>query len=116
MLSAPHMIPPMIVVSLPAGLTAPDFTRVDGGPRARRSTAKDRICSASSSTGANPAADTRYCSSKTADPVVNYRMIALKMPSRTLDKIDFNTRIVPGQKAFSASHADHITGPSMKSG
>jgi hypothetical protein len=29
MLSAPHIMPAMIVVSLPAGLTAPDFTRVD---------------------------------------------------------------------------------------
>ncbi len=30
MLSAPHIIAAMIEVSLPAGLTAPDFTRVDG--------------------------------------------------------------------------------------
>jgi hypothetical protein len=71
MLSAPHIMPAMIVVSLPAGLTAPDFTRVD-----RRSTCwainRERpVCSANSSTGTKPAADTRFRSSNTADPTVN---------------------------------------------
>ncbi|ORB64456.1 hypothetical protein BST45_16390 [Mycobacterium shinjukuense] len=43
MLSAPHIIPPMIEVSLPAGLTAPEATRVDGRCACScRSAAKDR--------------------------------------------------------------------------
>ncbi|BBU21140.1 hypothetical protein MYXE_09290 [Mycobacterium xenopi] len=71
MLSAPHIIPATIEVSLPAGLTAPDFTRVDGRSTRSLINSERPVCSASSSTGTNPAADSRFCSSNTADPVVN---------------------------------------------
>jgi hypothetical protein len=43
-------------------------------------------------------------------------MIAPKMPSRTLDKIDISTRIVPVQKAFSLFTRRSHTGPSTDSG
>ncbi len=71
MLSAPHIIAAMIEVSLPAGLTAPDFTRVEGRSTCSPINRESPVCSASSSTGTNPAADTRFCSSNTADPAVN---------------------------------------------
>ena len=71
MLSAPHIIAAMIEVSLPAGLTAPDFTRVDGRSTCSPINSERPVCSASSSTGTNPADDTRFCSSNTADPTVN---------------------------------------------
>jgi len=71
MVSAPHMIPAMIEVSLPAGLTAPDFTRVDGRSTCSSINRERPVCSASSSTGTNPAGDTRFCLSNTADAAVN---------------------------------------------
>ncbi len=71
MLSAPHMIPAMIEVSLPAGFTAPDLTRVDGRSTCSPISLESPVCSANSSTGTNPADDTRFCSSNTADPTVN---------------------------------------------
>ena len=71
MLSAPHIMPAMIVVSFPAGLTAPEATRVLGRSTCSSISSERPVCSASSSTGTNPAADTRFCSSNTADPTVN---------------------------------------------
>jgi len=71
MLSAPHMIPAMIEVSLPGGLTAPERTRVDGRSTCVSISLERPACSASSSTGTNPADDTRFCSSNTADSAVN---------------------------------------------
>jgi len=71
MLSAPQAIAAMIEVSLPAGLTAPDFTRVDGSSTCSPINSESPVCSANSSTGTNPAADTRFRSSNTADPTVN---------------------------------------------
>lgn len=58
MLSAPHIIAAMIEVSLPAGLTASDFTRIDGRSTCSSISSESPVCSASSSTGTNPAADT----------------------------------------------------------
>ena len=63
MLSAPHVIAAMIEVSLPAGFTAPDLTPVDGRSTCSRISAERPVCSASSSTGTNPAADNRFCCS-----------------------------------------------------
>jgi hypothetical protein len=71
MLSAPHSIAAMIEVSLPAGFTAPDPTRVDGRSTCLSINSESPVCSANSSTGTRPAADTRFCSSNTADPPVN---------------------------------------------
>jgi len=71
MLSAPHAIAAMIEVSLPAGLTAPDFTRVDGSSTCSSISRERPVCSANSSTGTKPAADTRFCSSNTANPAAN---------------------------------------------
>ena len=63
MLSAPHIIPAMIVVSFPAGLTAPDLTRVLGSSTCSPINRERPVCSASSSTGTKPPADTRFRSS-----------------------------------------------------
>src|SRR6185312_15184223 len=71
MLSAPQAIAATIEVSLPAGLTAPDFTRVDGSTTCSPISRERPDCSASSSTGTNPDADTKFRSSNTADPAVN---------------------------------------------
>src|SRR5262245_6960342 len=71
MLSAPQAIAAMIEVSLPAGFTAPEATRVDGRSTCSSSNCESPACSASSSTGTNPAADTKFRSSNTADPRVN---------------------------------------------
>src|SRR4029077_16226283 len=71
MLSAPQAIAAIIDVNFPTGFTAPDFTRVDGRST-RSSINRERpACSASSNTGTRPAADTKFCSSNTADSVVN---------------------------------------------
>ena len=71
MLSAPHIMPAMIVVSFPAGLTAPDLTRALGSSTCSPINRERPVCSASSSTGTKPAADTKFGSSNTADPTVN---------------------------------------------
>ena len=71
MLSAPQAIAAMIEVNLPAGLTAPDFTRVEGSCTCSSISRERPVCSASSSTGTNPAADTKFCSSNTAESAVN---------------------------------------------
>jgi hypothetical protein len=57
MVSAPHIMAAMIEVSLPAGFTAPDFTRVLGSRTCSPINRERPVCSASSSTGTNPAAD-----------------------------------------------------------
>ena len=71
MQSAPQIIPAMIELSFPAALTAPEATRVLGRSTCSPISFERPVCSASSSTGINPAADTRLCSSNTADPTVN---------------------------------------------
>ena len=55
MLSAPHIMPAMIVVSFPAGLTAPELTRVLGSSTCSPINRERPVCSASSSTGTKPA-------------------------------------------------------------
>ena len=65
MLSAPHIMPAMIVVSFPAGLTAPDLIRVLGSSTCSPINHERPVCSASSSTG------TRFRSSNTTDSVLN---------------------------------------------
>ena len=69
--SAPQAIPATIEVSLPTGLTAPDFTRVDGRSTCSPIDSESPVCSANSSTGTKPAADTRFGSSNTAESTVN---------------------------------------------
>jgi hypothetical protein len=51
----------------PAGLTAPDFTLADARSTCSPINRERPVCSASSSTGTNPAADTRFCSSHAAE-------------------------------------------------
>ena len=53
-----------------------------------------------SSTGTNPADDTRFCSSNTADPAVNVYDERTENASRTPDKRDLNNLIVPVQGIF----------------
>ena len=71
MLSAPAHIPATTVSSLGAGFAAPDLIRgvvIDTFP-AR--ICGRRVCSASPSSGTNPACDTRLSSSKRAESAVN---------------------------------------------
>jgi hypothetical protein len=71
MQSAPQAIAAMIEVSLPTGFTAPEATRVDGRSTCSPISLERPACSANSSTGTSPAADTKFRSSNTADPRVN---------------------------------------------
>ena len=101
MLSAPQAIAAMIEVSLPAGFTAPDFTRVDGSSTCSPINSESPVCSANSSTGTNPAADTRFRSSNTADPTVNVYDDCTENAFPSSGQNDVTTRIFPAQKAFS---------------
>ena len=101
MLSAPHIMPAMIVVSFPAGLTAPEATRVLGSSTCSPINRERPVCSASSSTGTKPAADTRFRSSNTADPAVNVCDDCTENAFRRTDDRDLPITIVPVQKAFS---------------
>ena len=53
------------------------------------------VCSANSSTGTKPAADTRFCSSNTADQTVNVYDGCIENAFRTRDYIDFDNRYCP---------------------
>src|SRR6185503_14355715 len=95
MLSAPQLMPPMIVVSFPTGLTAPDFTRVDGRSTCLPINHERPVCSASSMIGTKPAADTRFGSSNIADPTVNACDDCTGNAFRTRDYFDFDNRYCP---------------------
>ena len=101
MLSAPQAIAAMIEVSLPAGFTAPDPTRVDGRSTCLSINSESPVCSANSSTGTRPAADTRFCSSNTADPPVNVCDDCTENAFRYWVIETSTILIVPVQKAFS---------------
>ena len=60
--------------------------------------------SASSSTGTNPDADTKFCSSNTADPAVNVSHECILSAFRTVGKYDLSTRIIPGLEGIFAIH------------
>ena len=78
-LSAPHIVPLMIEVSLPNGLTAPHFTRFDGGSACSPTNRERPAYSGNFSTCTNPATDIRLCSSNTAESTVKYIMGVPKM-------------------------------------
>ena len=116
MLSAPHVIPAMIEVSLPAGFTAPDFTRVDGRSTYSPISRERPVCSASSSTGTNPADDTRFRSSNTADPAVNVydECTENAFPNSGQDR-HRHSYCPSSEGIFAVAHADQIAGPSTDS-
>ena len=93
--------PAMIEVSLPAGFTAPDLTRVDGRSTCSPINSERPVCSASSSTGTNPAADTRFRSSNTAESTVNVCDDCIESAFPNSGQNDLSNSIVPVQKAFS---------------
>ena len=101
MLSAPHIMPAMMVVSFPAGLTAPDLTRVLGSSTCSPINRERPVCSASSSTGTKPPADMRFRSSNTADSVLNVCDDCIGNAFRTRVTTTQTIVIVPVQKAFS---------------
>ena len=112
MLSAPHIMPAMIVVSFPAGLTAPDLTRVLGRSTCSPINRERPVCSASSSTGTKPPADTRFRSSNTADSMLNVCDDCTGNAFRNRATTTSTIVIVPVQKAFSlftrrSSPTDH---------
>jgi hypothetical protein len=113
MQSAPHVIAPMIVVSFPTGLTAPDFTRVDGRSTCSPINSESPACSANSSTGTNPADDTKFCSSNTADPAVNVYDECTENAFRYRVIKTSTILIVPVRKAFSlfTRRSNHQTDP-----
>ena len=117
MLSAPHIIAAMIELSLPTGLTAPERTRVDGRSTSSPINSESPPCSASSSTGTNTAADTRFCSSNTADPSVNVYDECIESAFYNIGQ-KTNPALVLAQfrSRFRCSRADQITGPSTDSG
>jgi hypothetical protein len=104
MLSAPQAMPPMIEVSFPAGLTAPDFTRVEGRSTCSSINSERPVCSASSNTGTNPAADTKFCSSNTAEPAVNVYDECTENAFRSRDDFDFDNRYCPSWGGIFAVH------------
>ena len=104
MLSAPQIMPPMIVVSFPTGLTAPDFTRVDGRSTCLPINRERPVCSASSMIGTKPAADTRFGSSNIADPTVNACDDCTGNAFRTRDYFDFDNRYCPSSGGIFAVH------------
>ena len=117
-------MPAMIVVSFPAGFTAPDATRVLGRSTCSPINRERPVCSASSSTGTKPAADTRFCSSNTADPTANVCDDCTENAFRRTDNRDLSITIVPVQKAFSLFtrrsprrlfHGSRLSGSSMRS-
>ena len=117
MLSAPHIMPAMIVVSFPAGLTAPDRTRVLGRSTCSPINRERPACSASSSTGTKPAADTRFCSSNTADSMLNVCDDCTGNAFRNRDDDDFNNRYYPSSEGIFAVHTPIIADrPSTDSG
>src|SRR6185503_11296332 len=104
MLSAPQIMPPMIVVSFPTGLTAPDFTRVDGRSTCLPINHERPVCSASPMIGTKPAADTRFGSSNIADPTVNACDDCTGNAFRTRDYFDSENRYCPSSGGIFAVH------------
>ena len=87
---------------MPAGLTAPDRTRVLGSSTCSPINPERPVCSANSSTGTNPAADTRFRSSNTADPTVNvYDECTENAFQNSGQTRPQPPQLCPGQKAFS---------------
>jgi len=110
MLSAPHIMPAMIVVSLPAGLTAPDLTRVLGSSTCSPINRERPVCSASSSTGTKPPADTRFRSSNTADSVLNVCDDCTGNAFPNTGHYDSDNRYCPSSEGIFAVHTP-ITSP-----
>jgi hypothetical protein len=71
MLSAPAHIPAITPISLGAGFAAPDLIRDVLIDTFSAMICGSLVCSASPSSGTNPASDTRLSSSKRAEPAVN---------------------------------------------
>ena len=115
MLSAPHIMPAMIVVSFPAGLTAPDLTRVLGSSTCSPINRERPVCSASSSTGTKPPADTRFRSSNTADSMLNVCDDCTGNAFRNRDDYDFDNRYCPSSEGIFAVHTP-IKQPAHPSG
>jgi len=104
MLSAPHIMPAMIEVSFPTGFTAPDFTRVEDRPTCSPINRESPACSANFSTGTKPAADTKFCSSNTADSTVNVCDDCTENAFRRVGKCDLNTHDYPSSEGIFAVH------------
>jgi hypothetical protein len=68
MLSAPASRPPMIDVSFGVGFAAPERTNSLVNATCSSNNSDNPVCSASSSTGTNPAHDTKFMSSNAATP------------------------------------------------
>ena len=71
MLSAPVHIPAITPSSFGTGFAAPDLIRGVVIDTFSAMISGSRVCSASPSSGTNPACDTRLSSSKRAEPAVN---------------------------------------------
>ena len=79
----------------------PLIGRVDGRSTCLSINSESPVCSANSSTGTRPAADTRFCSSNTADPPVNVCDDCTENAFRYWVIETSTILIVPVQKAFS---------------
>src|SRR6476660_5645703 len=117
MLSAPHIMPAMIVVSFPAGLTAPEATRVLGRSTCSPINRERPVCSASSMIGTKPAADTRFRSSNTADPTMKVCEDCTVKCLPKMGHYDFDNRYCPSSEGIFAIHTPIIADlPSTDSG
>ena len=117
MLSAPHSMPAMIEVSFPAALTAPEATRVLGRSTYSPINRERPVCSANSSTGTKPAADTKFGSSNTADPTLNVCDDCTGNAFRNRDDFDFSNRYCPSSGGIFAVHTPSTNDrPSTDSG
>ena len=101
-LSAPHIMPAMIVVSFPAALTAPETTRVLGRSTARRSTDEYGWAQPVPMTETSNQLPTSrsLCPDRPTRPR-RYAMIAPEMPSEPGTMTTSAIDIVPVQEAFS---------------
>ena len=105
MLSAPAAIPAMIEVSLPAGFTPAEATRVEAEPRPGSAISPDSpACSASAITGDQPRARHQIARHRTAAwPWTTHEVVSLSVPSWVRDDQDVDTPDSSGPEGTSTS-------------
>jgi hypothetical protein len=98
-------------------LTAPEATRVLGSSTCSPINRERPVCSASSSTGTKPAADTKFRSSNTADSMLNVCDDCTGNAFRNRDAYAFDNRYCPSSGGIFAVHTPIIADrPSTDSG
>src|SRR3954463_5594858 len=109
MLSAPAHIPAITVSSFGTGFAAPDLIRDVLIDTFSAMISGSLVCSASPSSGTNPASDTRLSSSNRAEPAVNLWETRTESASLPLGRSVRRNTILPAQKALSSFTRRHST-------